>query len=341
MTTISVNEGQQQYDPTKIWTTLLTNRAYFGGLLVLDHSLRKSNSRYQLKVMVTRDVEKDEEYMGAFAAAGIPTIVVDKIEPAPRDGKVNRGTWEKLAPWSFTEYESDVFVQNSVAENLTMRQPQYTIKRVVLLDSDQIIRQNIDYMMEFDLPDGWIASTHACTCNPRKLPHYSKDWVPENCAFTAANQETGEPAPITESSPNNHHLLNSGTVVLRPSKEQFDALIDAMNTHPDVPNMLFFDQDLLAIIYRGKWKPLPYKYNALKPMRDCHASLWRDEDVKILHYILNKPWKSRTYNNDRIESTHKLWWDEYAEVEEEWVSSPDQEKRELWKNVVVPIVAQE
>lgn len=100
------NEGQQpQYDPTKIWTTLLTNRAYFGGLLVLDHSLRKSGSRYQLKVMVTRDVERDEEYMRAFVAAGIPTIVVDKIEPAPRDGKVNRGTWEKLAPWSFTDYE--------------------------------------------------------------------------------------------------------------------------------------------------------------------------------------------------------------------------------------------
>jgi len=106
MTTTSLNgEAKPQYDPTKIWTTLLTNRAYFGGLLVLDHSLRKSRSRYQLKVMVTRDVELDEEYMRAFAAAGIPTIVVDKIEPAPRDGKVNKGTWEKLAPWSFTEYE--------------------------------------------------------------------------------------------------------------------------------------------------------------------------------------------------------------------------------------------
>ena len=46
----------------------------------------------------------------------------------------------------------------------------------MLLDSDQIILHNIDYMMETDLPKGWIASPHACTCNPRKLPHYSKDW---------------------------------------------------------------------------------------------------------------------------------------------------------------------
>ncbi|KAK7743425.1 hypothetical protein SLS62_010569 [Diatrype stigma] len=349
------------YDPTKIWTTLLTNRAYFGGLLVLDHSLRKHRSRYRLKVMVTRAVERDAEYMRAFAVAGIPTIVVDPIEPAPRDGKVNRGTWEKLAPWGFTEYE-----------------------RVVLLDSDQIILHNIDYMMEVDLPEGWIASTHACTCNPRKLPHYSKSWVPENCAFTAANQETGEPAPIVEGQvPENHHLLNSGTVVLQPSKAAYDALIHAMNTHPDVPNthgkkekedkgkkdetkgvlkigggfnqlqrltfpVIFFDQDLLAIVYRNRWRPLPYVYNALKPMRACHASLWRDADVRVLHYILDKPWKSRAFDAaDTIQSTHRLWWDEFAEVEREWVASSEgkgdqeEEKRKLWENVVKPVVAQE
>ncbi|KAI1780380.1 glycosyltransferase family 8 protein [Hypoxylon cercidicola] len=307
------------YDPTKIWTTLLTNRGYFGGLLVLNHSLRRHKSKYRLVVMVTRAVEEDTEYMEAFAAANIPTIVVDKIEPAPRDGKINKGTWEKLAPWSFTQYE-----------------------RVVLLDSDQVILQNIDDMMEVEIPDGWIASTHACTCNPKKLAHYSKDWVPANCAFTAANQATGEPAAITDASPNNHHLLNSGTVIVRPSRAQYDALLHAMNTHPDVPTMLFFDQDLLAIVYRGKWKPLPYTYNALKPMRDCHSALWRDEDVKILHYILNKPWKSRSYDaNDTIESTHKLWWDEFALVEKEWTESKDERTRELWKNVVVPVVAQE
>ncbi len=197
--------------------------------------------------------------------------------------------------------------------------------------------------MAVPIPAGWIASTHACTCNPRKLAHYSKEWVPENCAFTAADQATGAPAPITASSHANHHLLNSGTVILTPSQEQFGALIHAMNTHPDVPTMLFFDQDLLAIVYRGRWKPLPYAYNALKPMRACHAGLWKDGDVKILHYILNKPWKSRTYDaEDTIESTHKLWWDEFALVEREWTGSgAGEKKRALWESVVVPVVAQE
>ena len=94
------------YDPKRIWTTLLTNRAYFAGLLVLHHSLRRHRSRYRLRVMVPRELQRDDpEYMRAFDAAGIPVIPVDKIEPAPRDGVVNRGTWEKLAPWGFTEYE--------------------------------------------------------------------------------------------------------------------------------------------------------------------------------------------------------------------------------------------
>ncbi|KAK4239802.1 nucleotide-diphospho-sugar transferase [Achaetomium macrosporum] len=305
------------YDPAKIWTTLLSNRAYLAGSLVLNHTLRKTGSRYQLKVMVTRDVETDTELMAVLAAACIPTIVVDKLEPAPRDGKVNKGTWEKLAPWGWAEYEQSV-----------------------LLDSDQIILKNIDDLMALPLPEGFIAASHACTCNPRKLAHYPKDWIPENCAFTAADKATGEPKPITDSSPRNHHLLNSGTVVLRPSKEEYDTLMNAMNTHPDVPNMVFFDQDLLAVVYRDRWKPLPYTYNALKPMRSCHSDLWRDEDVKVLHYILNKPWQSRTYGSDAIESTHKLWWDAYAEVEKEWMESTDENKRRLWQSVVVPVVAQ-
>ncbi|KAI1506245.1 nucleotide-diphospho-sugar transferase [Biscogniauxia marginata] len=309
---------QPVYDQSKIWTTLLTNRAYFGGLLVLNDSLRRSGSRYQLRVMITRAVEEDQEFMRAFAAAGIPTIVVNKIEPAPReDGRVNPGTWEKLAPWGFTQYE-----------------------RVVLLDSDQVILKNIDNMMDIEIPKGWIASTHACTCNPRKLAHYSKDWIPENCAFTVANQTTGEPAPITPESRENHHLLNSGTVIIQPSKEEYDALIHAMNTHPDVPDMRFFDQDLLAIVYRNRWLPLPYTYNALKPMRSCHAGLWRDEDIRILHYILDKPWKSRAFDaQDTVQSTHKIWWDAFAEVENEWFRWADDRKLELWENVVAPVVA--
>ncbi|KAK1780271.1 nucleotide-diphospho-sugar transferase [Copromyces sp. CBS 386.78] len=307
------------YPTNKIWTTLVTKRAYLAGALVLNHTLKKVGSRYQLKIMVTREADADNELMAAFAAAGIPTILIRDIEPT-RKGKVNKAFWQKLAPWAMTEYE-----------------------RVVLLDSDQVILQNIDDLMTLDLPEDHIACVHACTCNPRKLAHYPQDWIPKNCPFTSANPQTGSPAPIHPTSPRTHHLLNSGTVVLTPSIPQFDALIDAIETHPDVPHMVFPDQDMLAIVYRDKWKPLPYVYNALKPMRDCHANLWKDEDVKVLHYILDKPWESKDFDReDKVQSTHMLWWEAWAEVEWEWTGpEAGEEKRSLFERVVRPVVAQE
>lgn len=93
------------YDTTSIWTTLLTNRGYLAGLLVLDSTIKKHGSRYQLVVMLSGAAANDPELHATLEVAGIPVKIVEKIEPAPQNGKINKGTWEKLAPWNFTEYE--------------------------------------------------------------------------------------------------------------------------------------------------------------------------------------------------------------------------------------------
>lgn len=94
------------YDTSKIWTTLLTNRSgYLAGLLVLDYSIKKHASKYQLVVMISGPVQYDVPFMETLQAAGIPVKIVEQLEPTPRDGKRIKGTWEKLAPWSFTEYK--------------------------------------------------------------------------------------------------------------------------------------------------------------------------------------------------------------------------------------------
>lgn len=49
-------------------------------------------------------------------------------------------------------------------------------QRIVLLDSDMVVRRNMDEIMDIELPSDWIAAAHACACNPRKLPHYPADW---------------------------------------------------------------------------------------------------------------------------------------------------------------------
>ena len=50
-------------------------------------------------------------------------------------------------------------------------------QRVVLLDSDMIILRNMDELMAMDLPSDHIAAAHVCSCNPRGLTHYPKDWL--------------------------------------------------------------------------------------------------------------------------------------------------------------------
>ena len=70
-------------------------------------------------------------------------------------------TWTKLAVFSLEEFD-----------------------RVVLLDSDMLVRRNIDELMDVQLDPKEMegrgqrvfAACHVCACNPYKKPHYPKDW---------------------------------------------------------------------------------------------------------------------------------------------------------------------
>lgn len=69
--------------------------------------------------------------------------------------------WSKLAPFSLIEYD-----------------------RVVQLDSDMLVLQNMDELMEMELDapetagkgNKVFAAGHACVCNPLKKKHYPADW---------------------------------------------------------------------------------------------------------------------------------------------------------------------
>lgn len=144
--------------------------------------------------------------------------------------------------------------------------------------------------------------------------------TPENCAHTSVIHPSGitSPPKITETSPRTYHLLNSGLVILNPSKELSDSVKHFLFTSPEVPTFSFPDQDLLAAFFKGKWKVLPYCYNALKTLRIIHQPLWRDEEIRCLHYILHdKPWTIPPGGAGEYEETHSWWWDRYRKVGEE------------------------
>lgn len=104
-------------------------------------------------------------------------------------------------------------------------------------------------------------------------------------------------------------MPNGGLQVVNPSKAVYDLIIQQMAKPSAVENYEFADQSLLSDLFRGQWVALPYTYNALKTLRwkDVHAPIWRDQEVKNIHYILSpKPWDEKA--GEESDETHTWWW---------------------------------
>ena len=93
---------------------------------------------------------------------------------------------------------------------------------------------------------------------------------------------------------------------------------------------MFPDQDLLADMFRGKWVSIPWIYNAIKTMRYWHGNFYRDDEVRNLHYICDKPWQRRPERNSPEEEqstgkAYKVSPGDFAEVKDETLGLPAQD----------------
>lgn len=287
-------------DSPKVWTSLITNTKYLSGLLTLDASLKYSGSKYPLVALYTDSFPSDG--LAALDRRGIPKKRIPYLLPkTPKDFTNDPrfyDCWSKLTPFSLAEYE-----------------------RVVQLDSDMLVLQNMDELMDIPLDrpdkagagDRVFAASHACVCNPLKKPHYPADWIPANCAFTWQH-DTPDKAQ-TEGTPSTGGLAmpNGGLQVVVPSNEVYDSILSALEGDKTI-NYDFADQSMLGDLFHGRWVALPYIYNALKTLRwkGVHDAIWRDDKVKNVHYILSpKPW-DETEEDKRKEGrdgSNQWWWD--------------------------------
>lgn len=62
-------------------------------------------------------------------------------------------------------------------------------------------------------------------------------------------------------------------------------LVDFLHSSPTVASSRFADQDIIAAVFKGRWQPLPWWANALKPGRAVHKDLWEDSEVRLIHYM--------------------------------------------------------
>ncbi|KAF8708445.1 Glycosyl transferase family 8, partial [Rhizoctonia solani] len=201
------------------------------------------------------------------------------------------------------------------------------LRRLVLIDSDMLVRKNMDDLFDVPLEEGWIAAAHA---------------IPINCGHTYSKPAGSGPdalctafQPLPESGIT-LHSINSGIVVLNPTEKLNDEIIDGLHNDPNVTRYGFPDQDFLSSHFKNRVKFLGYEYNALKPMLKCHSAIWRDENIRNVHYIFkDKPWvlpEDTEKLDEQFHVIHGWWWDEWRRLEAE-------KKEEQWWELVVDLTS--
>ena len=129
--------------------------------------------------------------------------------------------------------------------------------------------------------------------------------VPDNCAFTSQHNEPIAAQTRGAAAAAGLGMPNGGLQVVNPSKNLYDMILESMSSGA-IDSYEFADQSLLSDLFMGRWVALPYIYNALKTLRTVHEPIWRDDQIKNIHYILSpKPWDEKP--GEESQETHK-WW---------------------------------
>ena len=306
------------------YATLLTRASYLPGVITLAFTLAKQSSAYPLLVLVTHGLSSSALQALELESRLNPLIQIRRVSPLLPEAHQRSGqdpitprfadTWTKLRVFELTDFGA-----------------------IAYLDADTVVRANVDELFDWPLPGpDWLAATAACVCNLDGDGWAPADWTPANCGYSRSEANRGRLAPPP---------LNSGVFVFRPSPALRNEVLRRFRASTRLREYKCPDQDFMAEeAFRDRWVPLPWCFNALKTMRQWHANLWTreagDSEVKVLHYIVDKPWEKRVASDGlgghlgRDGTTHSWWWSIWEEWQGERKGSEDGQ-------TVVDLVARE
>lgn len=290
------------------WVTLLTRPSYLPGVIILAHTLDQHKSAHPLVVQYTSSLGDDAILALEAEAQAYDRIVPQKVELLlPPKGSENIGGVAERFKDTFTKLRAFQVYQQG-----------YT--RAAFLDADVAVFKNPDGIFDIRLPGrDWLGANHACVCNLDQDEWAPSDWQKGNCAYTPLKQPREVADFIEDGCRPTYRLLNGGMLLFHPTQELWLRMLEVFNTSDRVTTYQFPDQDFLADFFRDKWQPISWKFNALKTMRYWHPRIWSDEEVVILHYIVDKPWERPVSNKGvsghlgRDGVTHQWWWDIFTQ----------------------------
>lgn len=169
--------------------------------------------------------------------------------------------------------------------------------RIGYLDADMLPMKNFDDVLE---AEDDLMAVRNCFCG---MPPGERDRCPQ----------------VPE---NENRAFNAGFLVLRPDPALFRRWEKQLE-EADHSRWRMAEQDFLNEQYEHSYVELPRTYNMNKYIFSHHSELWRVEEIKCLHFVLDKPWQSTTTAYAEIE---KLWWDTYTDrhTSPELVARPTQ-----------------
>lgn len=254
------------------YITVLSSNEYLIGVLCLNESLKNVKSKYPLVVLINNNIS--DEVINILINNNIEFLKVKSFD-LPKwiieKNSTNHVNWnytfDKLSIFELTQYE-----------------------KLVFLDSDMFIRNNIDEL--FEKP---------------------------NASATVDRNDT---VLVKD----NYQKLTSGILVITPKKGIISAFLEIINNEnlKDKYSNLG-DQDILQLYYKNweneKELHLPVKYNMFFGDIEYYVNnkIYSLDEISVIHFITsNKPWK---YNSSEIKTKYLDWLEE--------VSMKDYEKNKL------------
>jgi lipopolysaccharide biosynthesis glycosyltransferase len=142
------------------------------------------------------------------------------------------------------------------------------VQRILYLDCDMLVRDDVAWLFSLDLEANAIAAVRdtmgAFITGGRDLKH---------------NRDLFDPAD---------HYFNAGMILIDVARWREADIVGRMEQAyaSGVMQRIYYDQDLLNLIFKNQWLELPWRWNTIDA-RHAHEGL----DPAILHYTgEHKPW---------------------------------------------------